>query len=221
MIIFRYLSRQILQLMSAVTLILLIVALTSRFIQYLAQAVAGDFSLNVLFFLVIYRLPDFLMVILPLALFMGVLLVFGRMYSGNEMVVLLGSGYSEFRLLLLTLGCTGFAMIFVAVLSLAATPWGLRNIERIKQDQSQLTEIDLIVPRQFRSFGQGNRVAYTERASARNDEVRRLENVFVAVSSDLADTGNSFPRILFADSVRSEIDENTGARLTYPPFLEP
>lgn len=222
MIIFRYLSKQILQIMLAVTLMLLVVALTSRFVQYLGQAVAGDFSSDVLFFLILYRLPDFLMVILPLALFLGILLAYGRMYAENEMIILLGSGYSELRLLVITLGCSGFAMLLVALLSLVLAPWGLRNIEQIKQEQAQLTEIDLIVPGQFQIFADGDRVTYVERTSSlaggnqtganRIGSGRELQNVFVAVSSQSADTGDVFPRILLADSARSEIDSDTGAR---------
>lgn len=217
MIIFRYLSKQILQIMLAVTLMLLVVALTSRFIQYLAQAVAGDFSSDVLFFLILYRLPDFLMVILPLALFLGILLAYGRMYAENEMIILLGSGYSELRLLLTTFGCTGFAMLFVAVLSLVLAPWGLRNIEQIKQDQEQLTEIDLIVPGQFQIFADGERVTYVERTSNRASGIpsgsgRILQNVFVAVSDSSDGKGENFPRILLADSARAEFDAETGAR---------
>ena len=78
--------------MAAVTLILLVVALTSRFIQYLSQAVAGELASDVLFLLMFYRLPDFLLVILPLALFLGILLAYGRMYADNEMVILISSG---------------------------------------------------------------------------------------------------------------------------------
>lgn len=203
--------------MFAVTLMLLVVALTSRFIQYLAAAVAGDFSSDVLFFLILYRLPDFLMVILPLALFLGILLAYGRMYAENEMIVLLGSGYSELRLLFVTFGCTGFVMLFVAALSLVLAPWGLRNIEQIKQDQEQLTEIDLIVPGQFQVFAEGDRVTYVERTANRSDGERapggrELQNVFVAVSDASATEEENFPRILFADSARAEIDVNTGAR---------
>lgn len=227
MIIFRYLSKQILQIMLAVTLMLLVVALTSRFVQYLGQAVAGDFSSDVLFLLILYRLPDFLMVILPLALFLGILLAYGRMYAEHEMIILLGSGYSELRLLVITLGCSGFAMLLVALLSLVLAPWGLRNIEQIKQEQAQLTEIDLIVPGQFQIFADGDRVTYVERTSSltgnslaggnrtaanRSGSGRELQNVFVAVSRQSADTGEVFPRILLADSARSEIDVDSGVR---------
>ena len=88
--------------MAAVTLILLVVGLTSRFIQYLGQAVAGELASDVLLLLMFYRLPDFFLVIVPLAFFLGILLVYGRMYAESEMVVLLGSGMSQRHLLALT-----------------------------------------------------------------------------------------------------------------------
>lgn len=212
MIIFRYLSKQIVQIMLAVTLMLLVVALTSRFIQYLGQAVAGDFSSDILFFLVLFRLPDFLMVILPLAMFLGILLAYGRMYAENEMIILFSSGFSERKLLVTTLACTSFTMVFVATLSLLLAPWGMRNIEQLMVDQEQLTEIDLIVPGQFQIFGDGNRVTYVERASTRNGAGRQLHNVFVAVTDASDDTGDAFPRILIADTARAEVDAQIGAR---------
>ena len=39
-------------------------------------------------------LPEFLLVIVPFALFLGIMLAFGRMYSENEMTVLSACGYS-------------------------------------------------------------------------------------------------------------------------------
>lgn len=198
--------------MLAVTLILLVVGLTSRFIQYLGAAVAGDFSSDVLIFLIINRLPDFLMVILPLALFLGILLAYGRMYADNEMIILLSSGFTEWRLLQSTLGSALFAMVFVALLSLQLAPRGARNIEQIEQEQSQLTEIDLIVPGQFQIFDDGGRVTYVEQSVNRNPEGRQLQNVFVAVSDNPAEGTPQPPRILIADSAQAEIDVTTGAR---------
>ncbi|GJM14270.1 MAG: LPS export ABC transporter permease LptF [Pseudohongiella sp.] len=212
MIIFRYLSKQILQIMAAVTLILLVVALTSRFIQYLSQAVAGELASDVLLLLMLYRLPDFLLVILPLALFLGILLAYGRMYADNEMVILIGSGFSQKRLLLVTLGTASIVMVVVAVLSLQLAPWGVRNTEQLKLNQDQLTELDLIVAGQFQSFGEGNRVTYAERIDASGTDERQLQNVFVAVSGAEDESGQSSPRIIVAETARPEIDSETGVR---------
>jgi lipopolysaccharide export system permease protein len=212
LIIFRYLSKQVLQVMAAVTLILLVVALTSRFIQYLSQAVAGELASDVLFLLMLYRLPDFLLVILPLALFLGILLAYGRMYADNEMVILIGSGFSQKRLLLATLGTSSVVMLAVAILSLQLAPWGVRNTEQLKLNQDQLTELDLIVAGQFQSFGDGNRVTYAERTESSTRGERQLQNVFVAVSGAQDEAGQSSPRIIVAESARPEIDSQTGAR---------
>lgn len=198
--------------MAAVTLILLVVALTSRFIQYLSQAVAGELASDVLFLLMLYRLPDFLLIILPLALFLGILLAYGRMYADNEMVILIGSGFSQKRLLLVTLGTSSIVMLVVAILSLQLAPWGVRNTEQLKQNQDQLTELDLIVAGQFQSFGEGNRVTYAERIDEAVSGERQLQNVFVAVSGAEDEAGLSSPRIIVAESARPEIDLATGTR---------
>ncbi len=198
--------------MAAVTLILLVVALTSRFIQYLSQAVAGELASDVLFLLMLYRLPEFLLVILPLALFLGILLAYGRMYAENEMVILIGSGYSQKRLLLATLGTSSIILVLVAILSLQVAPWGVRNTEQLKQNQDQLTELDLIVAGQFQSFGEGNRVTYAERTNSSASGERQLQNVFVALSGAGDESGEGSPRIIVAESARPEIDAQTGAR---------
>lgn len=210
MILFRYLSKQILQVMSAVTLVLLVVAVTSRFIQYLGQAVAGELASDVLLLLMLYRMPDFLLVILPLALFLGILLAYGRMYAENEMVVLLGSGFSQLRLLMCTLGASLLVLLLMAAISLSFAPWGVRNTEQLKQNQEQLTEIDLIVAGQFQAFSDGNRVTYAERIDTVPVQGRELQNVFVAMISSGADANP--PRIILAESARPEIDAETGAR---------
>ncbi len=196
--------------MLAVTLILLVVALTSRFIQYLGEAVAGELASDVLLLLMLYRVPDFLLVILPLALFLGILLAYGRMYADNEMVILIGSGYGQFRLLLSTLGTSALVLIVVAVLSMQLAPWGVRNTEQLKQNQSQLTEIDLIIAGQFQDFGNGNRVTHADRIGLSAEGERQLQNVFVAISDPESASGS--PRIIIAETAQPEIDERTGAR---------
>ncbi len=210
MIIFRYLSKQILQVMVAVTLMLLVVGLINRFIQYLGQAVAGEMASDILLLLILYRLPDFLMVILPLALFLGILLAYGRMYADNEMTVLIASGLSKNRLLLHTMATSGIVVVLVALLSLQLAPWGIRNTEQLKMRQDELTELDLIVAGQFQAFGDGNRVTYAERISSDPDG-RLLQNVFV-VTNQNSDSDQAGIRITIADSARPEVIEGSNVR---------
>lgn len=210
LLIFRYLSRQILQVMVAVTLVLLVVALTSRFIQYLGDALAGQLASDILLMLMLYRLPDFLLVILPLALFLGIILAYGRMYADNEMVILLGSGVSQRRLLLMTQAASALVVLAMALLSLQLAPWGVRNTEQIKLNQQELTEIDLIVAGQFQRFAAGTRVTYAERIAS-TAAGRQLESVFVAMNAEAGATGST-PRIVLAESARPQPDPASGAR---------
>ena len=86
-IIFRYLIRQIMVSMLAVSGILLLVFMSGRFIKYLASAAEGELAAGVLFAIMGYRFPGFLELILPLGLFIGILLAYGRMYLESEMTV--------------------------------------------------------------------------------------------------------------------------------------
>lgn len=196
--------------MVAVTLILLVVGLINRFIQYLGEAVAGEMASNVLLLLIFYRLPDFLLVILPLALFLAILLAYGRMYAENEMTVLIASGLSRRRLLGFTLASSMLVVIVVAFLSLLLAPWGIRNTEQLKQQQDQLTEVDLITAGQFQEFNDGERVTYAERISGVSGG-RQLNNVFV-VSTPSGQNSRAGIRVIVSESARPEIDAASGAR---------
>ena len=85
MIIFRYIARDLLGTTAAVCAVLMLVIISGRFVKYLAEAAAGLLDANILFAVIGYRLPGFLELILPLAFFLGILLVYGRLYVDSEM----------------------------------------------------------------------------------------------------------------------------------------
>ncbi len=211
MIIFRYLARQIFQVMAAVTVIMLVLAMITRFLQYLGQAVEGEITSDILLLLMAYRLPEFLLVILPFSLFLGILLAYGRMYAENEMTVLSACGISQKRLVALTLACTSFLAIILGTLSLQVAPWGLRNTEQLMESQDELTELDLIVAGQFQDFAEGQRTTYAETTSNVAGE-RQLNNTFVAWRRPDATEDGASLRIIVAETARPVIDEASGRR---------
>jgi lipopolysaccharide export system permease protein len=197
--------------MLGLTVVLLVVALTSRFIQYLSQAVAGELASDVLFLIMFYRLPDFLLVIVPLAFFLGILVALGRMYTDNEMVVIMGAGLSPIKLMLLIQAGALAVVVFIGLVSLQLAPWGERNTLLLEQDQERLTEIDLIVEGQFQSFAGGNRVTYSRNIVV-SDGIRELQDVFIAVDTSQGTEEAGGVRLIFAESARPEIDPSSGAR---------
>jgi lipopolysaccharide export system permease protein len=162
MILVRYLNRQVLQATAALAAVLLVVALLGRMLRYLAQASQGELDPGVLLVLMAYRIPGFLQLILPLALLLGILLAYGRMYAENEMTVLGACGISGRRLLKITLLSTLLTAGTVAFLSLYATPRSLTRAATLLEEQSNLNEFDLMVPGIFQNLSDGARTSYAE-----------------------------------------------------------
>ena len=122
--IFRYLASDVLTHTLAVAVVLFVVVFSGRFIRYLAEAAVGDITAEILLPVMLYRLPSFFELILPLSLFIGILLAFGRLYADSEMVVLRACGISPAKLASLALIPALFIASLVALLSLQVAPDG-------------------------------------------------------------------------------------------------
>ncbi|BCD84542.1 LPS export ABC transporter permease LptF [Pseudomonas solani] len=177
MIVFRYLSREVLVTLSAVSAVLLVIIMSGRFIKYLAQAAQGVLDPGVLFLIMGFRLPGFLELILPLGLFLGFLLAYGRLYLDSEMTVLAATGMSQQRLMAYSLAPATLVALLVAWLSLGLAPQGVAQVARILNEQDALTEFDTLVPGRFQTMKNGTRVTYTESLSADRGE---LGGVFIS-----------------------------------------
>lgn len=204
-IIFRYLTRQTLVTMLAVSGVLLLVFMSGRFIKYLADAAAGELAGDVLFAVMAYRFPGFLELILPLGFFIGILLAYGRMYLESEMTVLYACGVSDRKILAHTLVAGFVVMLVVGAMSLWLTPWGMKNVERIFNEQSQVTEFEMLAPGRFQSLNSGDRVTYTE---ALSDDKQKLLGVFIAEYSE----EDQQLSLVVAEEGSQFVDEETGSR---------
>ncbi|TWC37026.1 lipopolysaccharide export system permease protein [Pseudomonas sp. SJZ079] len=203
MIVFRYMSREVLVTMSAVSAVLLVIIMSGRFIKYLAQAAQGLLDPGVLFMIMGVRLPGFLQLILPLGLFLGILLAYGRLYLDSEMTVLSATGVSPQRLLVYTLAPATLVALLVAWLSLSLAPQGVTEQMRILNEQDALTELDTLVPGRFQSMKDGSRVTYTQQLSKERDE---LTGVFISEKRFSRQGGKERGiTVLVADSGRQEI----------------
>ena len=182
MIVFRYLSRELLVTVSAVSAVLLVIIMSGRFIKYLAQAAQGLLDPGVLLLIMGFRLPGFLQLILPLGLFLGILLAYGRLYLESEMTVLSATGMSQRRLLLYSLAPAALVAALVGWLSLGLAPQGIAEVDRILNQQDSLTEFDTLVPGRFQNLRDGSRVFISEtNTSARSGKARGV-SVLVAES---------------------------------------
>lgn len=199
MILFRYLARELAGTMIAVTLVLLMILMSGRLIQQLSAAAAGEVSLEIVFFTLMLRLPSFLEMILPLALFIAILLAYGRMYAENEMTVLSATGFSDNQLLGYTMIPALLTMFTVGFFSLYLSPLGAQKMEDLYRKQAEMTEFELLAPGRFQSTKSGQRVTYTESLS---DDKTVMQNVFIA-------DGNT---LLLASEGTQYVSDDTGSR---------
>lgn len=197
-IVFRYLCRELLLTTAAVTTILLLVIMSGRFVKYLAEAAAGRWDPDVLFAIIGYRLPEFLELIVPLAFFLAILLVLGRLYAESEMAVLNACGFSQKRLVGYVLAVAVLIMLITGWLSLVVKPSGTARSEALLNTQRERGELEGISAGRFYRLQGGRGVTYAENIGAEG----QLEQVFLADISSDEERGDRVVLVL-ADSGRS------------------
>jgi lipopolysaccharide export system permease protein len=203
LIVFRYLAREVLITMSAVSATLLVIIMSGRFIRYLAQATRGIIDPSVLLWIMAFKIPGFLQMILPLGLFLGILLAYGRLYMDSEMTVLTATGMSQQRLMLYSLAPALLVALLVAWLSLGLTPKGAEQADRILNDQDSLTEFDTLEAGRFQKMRNSDRVTYVESLTKDRTE---LGGVFISEKRRSEDgTKERGITVLVANSGRQEI----------------
>lgn len=177
LIIFRYLSRDLLVTAVAVSAILLTIFLSGKFSDYLDDAAQGKLAVDVLFTIIAYRMPNLLELILPLGFYLAVLLAYGRMYIESEMVVLSATGMSQWQLVRMTMVPAVLVAGIVALFSFWLSPLGAQLTQQVLAEQRNRSEFESLQEGRFQAIGQGRIMTYVQQVS--NDN-KQLEKVFVA-----------------------------------------
>ena len=191
MLVFRYLTREVLTNMFAVTLVVLLIIMSGRFVRYLDQAATGHIAAEVVFQMILFRMPNFISLILPLGFFIGILLAYGRLYVESEMVVLSTSGMSPSRLLGYTSVPAFFLMAFMALNSLYLAPTGEAEVQKILADPQTSESLGVLLPGEFRTFNDQRQVVYVENLY---QDKTRMKTVFLS-SAEETEPGERFPRV--------------------------
>ncbi len=172
MILRRYMTNQVASTTALVLGFLVVMMLGGRLIRYFGIAAEGNLDISLLFSIIGYNLPYFLELILPLAFFIALMLVFGRLYVDQEMAVINGSGVSRGKLARLMTPLILALFVGEAALSVVAKPWGVRSSETIWQQQALSSAFDLIRPNEFVSSGN-----YHLYVGSLSDDKKQLQDV--------------------------------------------
>lgn len=179
MIIFRYLTKEILRTLLAATLVLLVLFVTNQSLQFLQRAASGQLPPTELLRLISLQVPLFLGYLLPLGLYLGVLLTLGRMYLESEMTVLAACGVSRAKLTGMVFVIGLFVAAVVMWLMAIVVPQAQGDINEIIYTSAATASVEQVIPNRFMTFGKKNKnqvVFYA--GSVENHKI--LHDVFLA-----------------------------------------
>jgi lipopolysaccharide export system permease protein len=178
MIIFRYLTKEVFQALFAVTLVLLLIFLSNQLVRYLSYAASGKIPASILLQLMGLEIPYLLAVLLPLGLYLGILLAYGRLYADNELRVMQAYGLSTQKLIKITCAFSLCMMAVVVGLTFWVNPLIASQKDKlIAKGISTQNLFDSLMPGRFQLSGDDKRVIYVERVSRNHKEA---QNIFVA-----------------------------------------
>jgi lipopolysaccharide export system permease protein len=177
LIIDRALMRETLQTSFAVTFIFVSLFVVVTLVSSLGKAAVGEVPAGIVFTLLGLQTVKVIGLLLPLALFVGILLTLGRWYRDSEMAVLSACGISLMHFVRpVLLLATGFALI-AALFAFYLGPLSSSLITRLKTDDTSRYEAAGVVPGVFNDVRYGKGTYYVEQI---NKDESSLTNIFVS-----------------------------------------
>ena len=172
----RYLIRESLVAMLAVSGVLWIAMMANVGVQLFGTAMSGALPVQILPGLLWANSVKFLVFILPVGGFLGLLLAFGRLYRDQEIPVLLACGASPLRLLRPILGMGVAWAILIAWLSFYQWPATQHARDAMLQQARTAALYERLPIGRFLVADEGRVTVYAGRLA---DDGRTFEDVFV------------------------------------------
>ncbi len=203
LIIARYLVKETVQALLAVTSVLLLIFLGRHFARFLADAAAGRIPGELVLQLLTTLTISSLVFLLPVSFYIAILVSFGRMYKDSEITAMAAGGIGTSKILRIMLTMSLVFGLLVALLSLYISPWSVEQGLKIRDFADSQYDLSMLVQGKFQTFGEDRNVFYVENLSKDKD---KMQNVFVFTAKDAAVT------VYYADSGYQYMDERTGDR---------
>lgn len=162
----RYILREISLTWFAVTVVLLVIMVANVLARILSKVTEGSLPADALLVLVGLKVINLLVTLIPLGLYLGVLLAFGRLYRDSEMsaIAACGAGLKSLYRPVLINGLIG--VLLITLLTFWASPWAARFEQTLTEKIAGQSIASLLGAGRFVEILDGNAVVYTESLSA-------------------------------------------------------
>ena len=171
MMLNRYFLKTIFSYTASVSVIFLLIIVSSRSIQYLDQAARGEMNPESVFWIILFRLPEFGQIILPLSFFIGIVLTLGKLRSESEFIVMQQNGFSFKRLHTLLIACSVLICTIIFSLSAWLTPKFDLQIKDMLQQKTLKEKIISLTPGEFHKVNESTLVYSKE---SLNEELTKV-----------------------------------------------
>jgi len=209
-IIFRYLLSEVAKTQFAVFFILMTIFISQKFVRVLDDASEGGIPGHLVMIFIGLKVPDLAGTLLPLSLFLGILLAYGRIYAESEMTILHACGVSEWYVVRVTLVLGLVTAIITGVFTLYLSPMAAEYEYQVKEKLAADSGISSVVAGRFQKTSNNKAVMFVH---DKDREGSRLEKVFVA---QLPDENSSFTEIINSSLVYAKsgrvLEEENGAQ---------
>jgi len=202
-IIDRYLFKEIIYSLLAVLTVLLLIFVSKHFVRYMSDAAAGELPAYLIFQLLSLFTLSYLVMIVPFALFLSVIITFGRLYKDSEITAAEACGLGIPRIMQSTFYLSLLIAVIVGTLSIWVAPWAEEQQYLIRDQAKSESELGFISAGRFHEIRKGNGVFYVERFS---DDNKTMYNIFVHLQN------GSKMDIFSAPTGYMELDRETGSQ---------
>jgi lipopolysaccharide export system permease protein len=199
-IIIKYLVHETLKSQIAILFILLLIFFCQNLVRVLSNVVDGDVPTNLVLSLLLLGVPKMAQLIIPLSLFLGLLMTFGRLYTESEITVMHACGLGNRTLIIAAMILAIFTSAMAAVNVFWVNPIASSYQDMIASEAKANPRIAGLIERQFKLSLDGTAVVFIG-----NVKGSTFNNVFLA---QLKTNGTQRPSVVVAEHGNINLQKN-------------
>jgi lipopolysaccharide export system permease protein len=145
----RYLALQLARPVIGVFFVVLVIVLAFYFSRYLGDAVIERFSLEAVAQLTLLKVTLFLDVLVPGAVFLGIVIGLGRLQAGFEITALSAAGVGRGAVVRSVLLIALAGLLLVAAVTHIYRPWAYERLYAMEGEMAARVDLDRVEPGRF------------------------------------------------------------------------
>lgn len=170
----RYIFKEISLSWIAVTVVLLVIMVANVLARILSKVTDGSLPADALFLLVGVKVVNLLVTLIPLGLYLGILLAFGRLYRDSEMSAIAACGTGLGALYRPTVANGVIGMLLITLLTFWASPWAARYERQVTEKIAAQSVVSLLDAGRFVEILNGGAVVFTETLSEGKEQFNKV-----------------------------------------------